>query len=102
VSRIPVKMHAPPFGPFDLQETTGIPLQETTGIQQTNAMLLSNGFVPGGCLAASPVRILVVDDYEPFRRVVCSLLGERPELQIGGEVSDGLEAVQKAEECDRT
>ncbi len=40
----------------------------------------------------------MVDDYEPFRRVVCSLLADRPELQIGGEVSDGLEAVQKAEE----
>jgi len=49
-------------------------------------------------LPASPVRVLVVDDYEPFRRVVCSLLVDRPELQIGGEVSDGLEAVQKAAE----
>jgi DNA-binding NarL/FixJ family response regulator len=49
-------------------------------------------------LAASPIRILVVDDYEPFRRLVSSMLGESPELHIGGEVSDGLEAVQKAEE----
>jgi hypothetical protein len=32
----------------------------------------------------------MVDDYEPFRRVVCSLLVDKPELQIGGEVSDGL------------
>jgi DNA-binding NarL/FixJ family response regulator len=46
----------------------------------------------------SCVRILVVDDYEPFRRFVCSTLGKRPELQIVGEVSDGLEAVQKAQE----
>jgi DNA-binding NarL/FixJ family response regulator len=45
----------------------------------------------------SPLRVLVVDDYEPFRRFVCSMLGGRPELQIAGEVSDGLEAVQKAE-----
>ena len=43
-------------------------------------------------------RVLVVDDYEPFRRFVCSTLGTRPELQIVGEVSDGLEAVHKAEE----
>jgi DNA-binding NarL/FixJ family response regulator len=49
-------------------------------------------------LAASPVKVLVVDDYEPFRRFVCSMLGERPELQIIGNASDGLEAVQKAEE----
>ena len=44
------------------------------------------------------VRVLVVEDYEPFRRFVCSTLGKRPELQIVGEVSDGLEAVRKAEE----
>jgi len=44
------------------------------------------------------VRILVVDDYEPFRRVVCATLEARPELQVIGEASDGLQAVQKAEE----
>lgn len=44
------------------------------------------------------VRVLVVEDYEPFRRFVCSTLRKRPELQIVGEVSDGLEAVHKAEE----
>jgi DNA-binding NarL/FixJ family response regulator len=40
----------------------------------------------------------VVEDSEPFRRFICSTLRKRPELQIVGEVSDGLEAVQKAEE----
>jgi DNA-binding NarL/FixJ family response regulator len=49
-------------------------------------------------LSASPVKGLVVDDYEPFRRFVFSMLGEMPELQIIGEAADGLEAVQKAEE----
>ena len=44
------------------------------------------------------VRVLVVDDYEPFRRFVCSTLGRRPDLQVVGEASDGLEAVRKAEE----
>ena len=43
----------------------------------------------------SPVRILVVDDYAPWRRLVCSLLEERPDLQVVGEVTDGLDAVQK-------
>jgi DNA-binding NarL/FixJ family response regulator len=43
-------------------------------------------------------RVLVVDDYEPFRRFIRSALRKRPELQITCEVSDGLEAVQKAEE----
>ena len=46
----------------------------------------------------SSVRILVVDDYESFRRFVCSTLERRPNLQIIGEASDGLEAVQKAGE----
>ena len=49
-------------------------------------------------METSTVRVLVVEDYEPFRRFVCSTLGKRPELQIVGEESDGLEAVHKAEE----
>ena len=49
-------------------------------------------------LEASTVRVLVVDDYEPFRRFVCSTLGKRQDLQVIGEASDGLEAVRKAEE----
>jgi DNA-binding NarL/FixJ family response regulator len=44
------------------------------------------------------VRILIVEDFLPFRRFVCSTLGTKPELQVVGEASDGLEAVQKAEE----
>jgi DNA-binding NarL/FixJ family response regulator len=44
------------------------------------------------------VRVLVVDDFEPFRRLVCSNLQKSPELQVVGEASDGLEAVQKSSE----
>ena len=40
----------------------------------------------------------MVDDCEEFRRFICSTLRKRPELQIVGEVSDGSEAVHKAEE----
>jgi DNA-binding NarL/FixJ family response regulator len=43
-------------------------------------------------------KVLVVDDYEPFRRVVRLILQVRDDLQIVGEASDGLEAVQKAKE----
>jgi CheY-like chemotaxis protein len=39
-----------------------------------------------------------VEDYELFRRFIASTLQKQPELQIICEVSDGLEAVQKAEE----
>jgi DNA-binding NarL/FixJ family response regulator len=44
------------------------------------------------------VRVLVVDDYEPFRHFVGATLRTRPEWQVIGEASDGPEAVQKAEE----
>jgi DNA-binding NarL/FixJ family response regulator len=44
------------------------------------------------------VRILVIDDFEPFRRFVCSIVATRPYLNVIGEISDGLEAVQKAKE----
>jgi CheY-like chemotaxis protein len=44
------------------------------------------------------VRVLVVEDSEVFRKFICSTLGKRPELQIVGEISDGLEAVRKGEE----
>jgi CheY-like chemotaxis protein len=50
----------------------------------------------GACM--SSVSVLVVEDYEPFRQYVCSTLARRTKLQIVGEVSDGLEAVQKAKE----
>jgi DNA-binding NarL/FixJ family response regulator len=40
---------------------------------------------------------MVVEDYQPFRQLVCSKLEEQPELQVICEVTDGLEAVQKAE-----
>jgi DNA-binding NarL/FixJ family response regulator len=43
-------------------------------------------------------RILVVDDYEPWRGFVTSTLRKQPELQIIGEASDGREAVEKAQE----
>ena len=46
----------------------------------------------------SLIRILVVDDFEDWRRRVHSLLQARPTWQIIAEASDGSEAVQKAEE----
>jgi DNA-binding NarL/FixJ family response regulator len=49
-------------------------------------------------LDKSTIRVLVVDDYEPWRRFVCSTLERQPGFQIIGEISDGLEAVQKAVE----
>ena len=49
-------------------------------------------------MPARSIRVLVVEDYEPFQRFVVMTLQKQPELQIICKVSDGLEAVQKAEE----
>jgi DNA-binding NarL/FixJ family response regulator len=43
-------------------------------------------------------RILLVDDFEHWRRFVVSLLQKHAEWQIIGEASDGLDAIQKAQE----
>ena len=51
-----------------------------------------------GAFAMSSIRVLVVEDFAPFRKFIRSTLSREPGLQIIGEVSDGLEAVQKAEE----
>ena len=42
-----------------------------------------------------PVKILIVDDFEPWRRAVCTILAEDTDLEIVGECFDGLDAVQK-------
>ncbi len=44
------------------------------------------------------IRVLVVEDFEPFRRFLCTTLNKRSDLQIVEQVSDGQEAVHKAEE----
>lgn len=49
-------------------------------------------------MQALSVRILLVDDSEPFRGAVLSILKTHPELRVICEASDGLEAVQKAHE----
>src|SRR5580692_5562706 len=44
------------------------------------------------------VRILLVDDFEPFRRFIRSQLQPRLDLELIAEASDGLEAVRAAEQ----
>jgi DNA-binding NarL/FixJ family response regulator len=51
-----------------------------------------------GAFAVSTIRVLVVEDFAPFRQFIRSTLAKRLGLQVICEVSDGLEAVQKAEE----
>ena len=44
------------------------------------------------------MRVLLVDDFEPIRRSVCSILQQRPNFQVIGQAGNGMEAVEKAEE----
>lgn len=47
----------------------------------------------------APLRtVLVVEDFAPFRRMICSMLATRAHLQVIGEAADGLAGVQKAQE----
>jgi len=52
----------------------------------------------GTALEASTTRILVVDDFEPWRLYVSKALQRKPKLEIISEALDGLEAVQKAQQ----
>src|SRR5262245_65371853 len=49
-------------------------------------------------LRRSSIRVLLVDDFAPWRQITHTLLQNKPELKVVGEASDGLEAVQKARE----
>lgn len=49
-------------------------------------------------MASAPVRILIVDDSEPWRHSLCSFLQHNPVWQIICEASDGLEAIEKSRE----
>jgi DNA-binding NarL/FixJ family response regulator len=42
--------------------------------------------------------VVLVDDYEPFRRLICSMLEEMADVRVIGEAADGLQAVQSAAE----
>lgn len=61
-------------------------------------MLACPGMVATEGHPRNVVRVLVVDDYAPFRAFVCATLEYRPEFQVIGEAEDGLEAVRMAEE----
>ena len=47
------------------------------------------------CSQPLPIRILVVDDFAPWRKFVSSVLLMKPEFEVVGEASDGGKAVEK-------
>jgi len=44
----------------------------------------------------SLVRILIVDDFDPWREYVVLHLNDQPSMRVLGFASDGLEGLQKA------
>jgi len=48
-------------------------------------------------LSARVHRVLIVEDSEPFRRLVRTLLQQRTDILIVGEAADGLDAIHQAE-----
>jgi two-component system nitrate/nitrite response regulator NarL len=55
-------------------------------------------FRTGDTQTVSRLRVLIVEDNAPFLELIRSILGRRTDLEIIGEASDGMEAVQKSEE----
>jgi len=53
--------------------------------------------VDGDFLGTSPIRVLIVDDNEPFRQFLRSTLQNKLELQTIVEASDGEEAIELAQ-----
>ena len=44
----------------------------------------------------NPIKVLVVDDHALFRRGIAAVLANQENLEMVGEASDGLEAIEKA------
>jgi DNA-binding NarL/FixJ family response regulator len=49
-------------------------------------------------LTTSPVRVLLVDDFKPWHRVISTMLQKQPDMQLVGQAFDGFHAVQQAQE----
>jgi len=42
--------------------------------------------------------VLIVDDFAPFRQLICKLLHGAPDVRVACETADGLQAVEQAAE----
>lgn len=51
------------------------------------------------CNERRKIRVLLADDHRVLRRTLMSLLAEEQDLEIVGEASDGVEAVELAGQC---
>jgi chemotaxis response regulator CheB len=48
--------------------------------------------------AATPIGVLIVEDFGPYRSFVRLLINQNPPFLVIGEAVDGLEAVDKVQE----
>ena len=84
---------------FWLAAETGMRVGEIVALRASDVDVEKKcGSTREGWARVSSIRVFIVDDFELFRQFVCAELAKRPDLQIVGEASDGLEAVQKAAE----
>jgi DNA-binding NarL/FixJ family response regulator len=56
----------------------------------------AEGDAPRASRAWEPLRILVVDDFAPFREALCSFLLDHEPLTVVGEATDGKAAIEMA------
>jgi len=77
---------------------SAVPEDQLNLLARSHAAGMNNFKLAGLEEVLRSFKILVVDDFEQFRRFVCSTLKPKVEFQVIGEASDGLEAVQKATE----
>jgi DNA-binding NarL/FixJ family response regulator len=61
---------------------------------------VSNLLVKEILMGTVSTRVLLVDDYEPWLAFVLNALKKEPQLEIVAQASDGLEAVQRAEQLE--
>ena len=60
---------------------------------------MASGFLPGPIGSTDlGIRVLVVDDFDPWRRFAFAVLQRQPDMQVVGEACDGQVAVQKAQQ----
>ena len=65
---------------------------------------MTDGTAAGGAVhtAASPIRVLLVDDQALLRMGFRLVLEGEDDLEVVGEAGDGETAVARASRCDRT
>ncbi len=77
--------------PLDVEEAEAV-LQEPSGARVTAA----SSSEPAAGLSRK--RVLIVDDHEVVRRGVRSLFDNQPDLEVCGEASNGIDAVNKTQD----